>query len=234
MPSYKYDSSKTIYVTDDTVKLTPSTFYTSGLLWEPSSIIYFYKLVGHKNANILDIGAQSGLYTLYAKFLPNCKFFSYEPNVETYNLLKENCVLNKIENATLVNKGMSDAEGKLILKIPKLPNEKGLCCFGDSPQRFHDYYVSIVDVTTIDSEFFDKDIPVHFIKCDTEGWEPYIMKGGEKTIAKWHPEIFLEVNEINLNQCNKTQKDIENLFNGYGYRLVKIMDGENYHYSYAM
>jgi FkbM family methyltransferase len=151
--------------------------------------------------------------------------------VETYNLLKENCVLNKIENATLVNKGLSDAEGKLVLKIPKLPNEKGLCCFGDSPQRFTDYFVSMVDVTTIDTEFFDKDIPIHFIKCDTEGWEPYIMKGGKNTIAKWHPEIFLEVNEINLKQCNMKKDDITNLLEGYGYMLVNVIDDENYHYS---
>jgi FkbM family methyltransferase len=237
MRSYNYGESKNVYVTDDTVKVTPSTFHTTGLVWEPESIKYFYNLVGDKNLvpiNILDIGAQSGLYTLYAKFLPNCKFFSYEPNVETFNLLKDNCVLNNIENATLVNKGLSDAHGKLVLKIPKLPREKGLCCFGDSPLRFNDYFVSIVDVTTIDAEFFEKDIPIHFIKCDTEGWEPYIMKGGEKTITKWHPEIFLEVNEINLRQCNKTKDDLLNLFKGYGYTLVKIMDGENYHFSYVM
>jgi FkbM family methyltransferase len=154
--------------------------------------------------------------------------------VETFNLLKENCALNNIHNASLVNKGLSDVQGKLVLKVPKRPDEKGLCCFGDSPKRFNDYFVSMVDVTTIDAEFFDKDVPIHFIKCDTEGWEPYIMKGGEKTIAKWHPEIFLEVNETNLRQCNKTTDDLLNLFKGYGYTLVKIMDDENYHFSYAM
>jgi FkbM family methyltransferase len=233
MPSYNYGESKTVYVTDDTVNLTPSTFHTTGLLWEPKSIAYFYNLV-RDNSNILDIGAQSGLYTLYAKFLPTCKFFSYEPNVETYKLLKENCVLNNINNATLVNKGMSDTQGNLVLKIPYHPVEKGLCCFGDSPLRFRDYFVSTVDVTTIDAEFFDKDIPIHFIKCDTEGWEPYIMKGGEKTIAKWHPEIFLEVNDTNLRQCNKTKDDLLNLFKTYGYMLINIIDGENYHFSYRI
>ena len=234
MYSFNYGPSKIVYVTENTVNLTPVTFNRTGVFYEPNSITYFYNLVGDNTVNILDIGAQSGLYTLYAKFLPNCKFFSYEPNVETYNLLKENCVVNNINNATLVNKGLSDTQGKLALKIPKLPNEKGLCCFGDSPQRFNDYFVSMVDVTTIDSEFFDKDIPIHFIKCDTEGWEPYIMKGGEKTIAKWHPEIFLEVNETNLNQCNKTKEEVLSLFKGYGYTLVKIMDFENYHFSYKM
>jgi len=233
MYSYNYGPSKTVHVTENTVNLTPVTFNRNGIFWESESITYFYNLVGDKNSNILDIGAQSGLYTLYAKFLPNCKFFSYEPNVETYNLLKENCVLNNIENATLVNKGLSDAEGKLVLKIPKLPKEKGLCCFGDSPIRFNDYFVSMVDVTTIDSEFFDKDIPIHFIKCDTEGWEPYIMKGGAKTIAKWHPEIFLEVNETNLNQCNRGMDELLNLIKGYGYTFVNILEGENYHFTYV-
>jgi len=75
MYSYNYGPSKIVYVTENTVNLTPVTFNKTGGFWEPKSISYFYNLVGDKNANILDIGAQSGLYTLYAKFLPKYNVF---------------------------------------------------------------------------------------------------------------------------------------------------------------
>jgi FkbM family methyltransferase len=233
--NYNYGDDKIVIVGENTLAITPVTFNRYGSYFEPESISYFYNLVGTNNSStILDIGAQSGLYTLYAKFLPNCTFIAYEPNPETFHLLKENCKLNGITNASLNNKGMGDSNSKLQLKIPLTPDEKGLCCFGDSPERFNNYYTIEVLVTTIDTEFFDKDMPVHFIKCDTEGWEPYIIKGGEKTIKKWKPEIFLEVNHTNLRQCNKTKKDLTDLLEGYGYRLQNIINDENYHYSYCI
>ena len=232
---YNYGINKIIVVSENTVNLTPITFNKNGGYFEPESINYFFNLVNNRkdNSNILDIGAQSGLYTLYAKFIPTSSFFSYEPNIEVYNLLKENCQLNNINNAILVNKGLSDSTGILTLKIPYDPDEKGLSCFGNSPIRFSKYYISNVEVTTIDNDFFDKDIPVHFIKCDTEGWEVNILKGGEKTIKKWKPELFLEVNETNLNQCSQTKDNLMDILYEYGYSLKNIVNNENYHFTHT-
>jgi hypothetical protein len=44
-------------------------------MWEEDSINYFYDNIPlDKPVNILDIGAQTGLYTLYAKYLPKASF----------------------------------------------------------------------------------------------------------------------------------------------------------------
>jgi len=232
MAVYNY-IGKPIIVSERTLQLTPVTFNRSGY-FEPTSIEYFYSLVEKSSVqpiNIIDIGAQSGLYTLYAKWLPNCHFYSYEPNPETFSLLVENIKLNSINNVTLINKGLGENVTTLTLKVPIRPDEKGLCCFGENPKRFSNYQSFNVDVDTLDNQFFDKNIPVHFIKADTEGWEYFVLKGGENTLRKWKPELFIEVNDTNLLQCNVSKNSLLEFLNSLGYTLQHIVDGENHHFS---
>ena len=59
-----------------------------------------------------------------------------------------------------------------------------------------------INVDTIDNLFYENDIPVDFIKIDTEGWEYFILQGGEKTIQKYKPFIQIEWNEVNMKQSN--------------------------------
>ena len=59
-----------------------------------------------------------------------------------------------------------------------------------------------INVDTIDNLFYENDILVDFIKIDTEGWEYFILQGGEKTIQKYKPFIQIEWCEMNMKQCN--------------------------------
>jgi hypothetical protein len=85
--SYFNDPSLSIKVTDETTKLTPHTFLPNNKMWEEDSIKYFYEMLLEMNPStsktIVDIGAQSGLYTLFAKFLPNCKFHSNRSRIHS-------------------------------------------------------------------------------------------------------------------------------------------------------
>lgn len=235
MATFFYNK-KPILVTEETLVNTPVTFSRNGYYFEPRSIAYFFNIAHEKNThiNIIDIGAQSGLYTLYAKYIPNSTFYSFEPNPETFKLLEDNCKLNNIENVNLFNNGLSDVSGYLSLKVPFHPNEKGLCCFSDTPLRFtNNFKEYTVNVTTLDEEFFNKNIKVDMIKCDTEGWEFYILKGGIKTLEKYKPDLFIEINDTNMKQCNVNKTDLINLLENLGYFLIKIVDNENYHFRHT-
>ena len=231
MREYTYNSG-TIHVTDETPTLTPMTFHSNGTVWERESLEYFYNLVKQKDGpvTIVDIGAQTGLYSLYAKFLPHIQIHAFEPNPETYQQLTKNLELNSISNVELRNCGIGSHNDKLVLKIPYNPEEKGLCCLTTStPLRFSSYYEHQTDIVTLDSLFYEKNIPVHFIKCDTEGWEPNVLLGAKKTIERWKPELFLEINDINLKQCNSSEEVMFNLLDELNYDIVSIIDRENYH-----
>jgi FkbM family methyltransferase len=232
---YLYPNNKVIKVTEDTLTITPLTFSRDGTYYEPQSVEYFFSLVNKKDIsgtkNIVDIGAQSGLYSLYAKYIENGYMYSFEPNPETYALLMKNIELNEITNIHPENKGLGATPENLILRVPLRGEEKGLCCLGKTPLRFSEWEEKTVEVTTLDKEFFEKNIPVHFIKCDSEGWEVNILKGGLKTIEKWSPDLFFEVNDTNLCQCGTNREELMKIINTLGYILVTIYNDENYHFT---
>lgn len=221
-----------INVSKETKEITPHTFLSNGELWENKSMVQFFQSINmNKKNNIVDIGAQSGLYTLFSKYLHNCHFYSFEPFKETFDLLKENVKINNIEDkVTLFNMGMSDQIGKKEINICKSHN--GFHTFGNNLLRFNnnDSYKLLVDITTLDNEFYDKNIEINYIKIDTEGWEYYIIKGGLKTINKYKPIIQLEWNLTNMKQCNVKEDDFIKLLNEINYYEKSFVEEEKLFY----
>jgi hypothetical protein len=73
---------------------------------------------------------------------------------------------------------------------------------GVSIKRFNDIQAISVPTDTLDNLFNAKNVPVHFIKIDTEGWEYNILRGGEQTLRAYKPVLQLEYNVTNMAQCN--------------------------------
>jgi FkbM family methyltransferase len=218
--SYEYyysikDKNYPILITKKTLDVTPYTFQRNGQIWETTSIQQFFSCVDNKPYNIIDIGAQSGLYSLFAKYLPNSTFYSFEPFIDTFNCLNDNLKLNNINNVKTFNLGISDKSGTNTLNTSIGHN--GLHTMGNNPLRFDDIKPITINTTTLDDFFYNKNIPVHFIKIDTEGWEYNILKGAQNTIKKYKPVIQLEWNITNMKQCNVNEQDLLSLLNNHGY-----------------
>jgi FkbM family methyltransferase len=216
---------KPIEVTEETCKITPYTFLTDGKLWENSSLVQFFSQISSNTAyNIVDIGAQSGLYSLYAKYLPMATFYSFEPFPPTFKLLNDNIELNGITNVNTFNIALSNEPGEKTLNTCK--SHYGLHTMGENLIRFQDVEPIRVACDTLDNRFYMKDIPVHFIKIDTEGYEYYILQGGIETIRKYRPIIQLEWSFINMQQANVTPDMLSCFFNDLNYVNVGQQDEE--------
>jgi FkbM family methyltransferase len=195
------------------MKCTP--FLKNGNLWENESISYFFsKIPTDKNLIILDIGAHWGLYSLYAKFLPLCTFYSYEPYPFSFNLLNENIKCNNITNVKTFNMAIAEKETDTILNVCE--SNKGLNTLGSNPIRFNDIEKINVKTNTIDNLFFDKG--VDFIKIDTEGYEYFILQGGMNTIKKYKPVIQLEWNPQNMQQAGVNEDMLYTLISQLNYK----------------
>lgn len=217
MRTYNYlnNADFPIKISENTLRLTPHTFFSNLTMWEADSLKYFFENIPKdEKVNIIDIGAQSGLYSLFAKHLPLSEFYSFEPFLPTYELLVENLEINEIKNVKHYNIGISDKQGDVVLNTSASHN--GLHTIGN-PLRFSDVQPVAIKVDTIDNLFYEKDIPVHFMKIDTEGWEYNILKGGEKTIKKFKPLIQIEWNETNMEQCGIKPNDLLELIKDLGY-----------------
>jgi len=222
--TYYYDNDKPILVSENSIKITPYTWLSNGNIWEFNSLNYFYKLIDDSGAyNIIDVGAQTGLYTLYAKYRPKCTFYSFEPFQQSLKCLTENLELNKIKNVKTFNLALSDKEGEAILNTCSSHN--GLHTIG-SPLRFNDVNPIKIYTNTIDNLFYSKNIPVNFIKIDTEGFEYFILKGALNTIKTYKPIIQLEWNETNMKQCNVSKNMLYDIFNQLDYKINYLNDEE--------
>tara|TARA_B100001057_G_C22709451_1_gene895094 strand:- start:86 stop:826 length:741 start_codon:yes stop_codon:yes gene_type:complete len=221
-----YVDNKKIMITKETYKFDTDWYSKNGSIYEMESLELFYNFVNNyiKNTNndkinIIDIGAHTGIYTLYSKFLNNSNYYSFEPQIKAHDNLKDNILLNNISNVNLFNYGLSDKKCNGILKVPG--GDKGLATLALNPLRMEknpNTYDIFLD--TIDNCFFDKNINVDFIKIDTEGHEYFILKGGNKTINKYKPLIQLEFNYLNLKQFNLTQKNVEDYLKSIDYILI--------------
>jgi FkbM family methyltransferase len=217
MKTYNYLNNPEfpIKISENTLRLTPHTFFSDLTMWEADSLKYFFDSISkNEKYNIVDIGAQSGLYSLFAKYMPLCEFYAFEPFIETYNLLVENLQINEISNVKTYNIGISDKEGSAVLNTSASHN--GLHTIGQ-PKRFSDVKSVDIKVDTIDNIFYETNTPIHFMKIDTEGWEYNILKGAEKTIKTFKPLIQLEWNETNMEQCGINPQDLLDLISEFDY-----------------
>jgi FkbM family methyltransferase len=141
-----------------------------------------------RSSTVLDIGASIGLYTLIAAKFAD-KVYSFEPDPVTFLNLKKNIEGNLYQNVTLVNKAVSNNNGKSKFFSPS-----------NKTSRDGNYLVSnyenvaekciIVDQVALDDFFKDKINKIDVIKMDIEGTEFEALKGMKK--------LFIDNKELKM------------------------------------
>jgi hypothetical protein len=56
--------------------------------------------------------------------------------------------------------------------------------------------VELVEVSTLDHLILDYEINPTFVKCDVEGFEAYVIEGGESYLRAKKPKILIEISGI--------------------------------------
>lgn len=145
---------------------------------------------------IIDIGANYGFFTLsFAKRVgPNGKVYSFEPDPKNHKAFSININRNSFTNITSVNKGLGSTNGQMILEVPVAWNRGGNR-INPNPEGEH----SVVDIITLNDYVSSVDIKrVDLIKIDVEGFEFQILKGARNVLDKFHPTLFIEIDDENL------------------------------------
>jgi len=188
---------------EDTLNLLVNKSY------EPASTEFLMK-----NAKGIgcDIGANIGYYTLLMGGLCS-KVYAFEPCSETFDVLKKNIELNKMNNVTAVKAAAGDkketkqinhswggAGGNSFLDLGKWQGEK-----------------EDVEVLKLDDYFSGIQKP-DIIKMDVEGWEEEAINGGIETFG--HAKIILfENNEELLKKMGKGTDTVINMLKDMGFEL---------------
>lgn len=165
--------------------------------------------------NVFDIGGNFGWYAMHiAKLRPLSSVYSFEPIPSTFISLKENVSLNSLNNIAIYNFGFSDKEGHFDFYFdPTLSVNASLVNVSGKAEIEKTKCL----VKTLDdfSNSFNK--PIDFIKCDVEGAEFFVFKGGIDAIKKNKPIVFSEMLRKWTSKFNYHPNDIIQFFTELGY-----------------
>lgn len=151
---------------------------------------------------ILDIGANTGLYSIfYSKLVgENGKIFAFEPDTETYQIFLNNLKLNNCINVIPFNFALSDKESEIEM-VSERTNDANL----KSGDAFR-YIKEISDHTSSstsntmkafrldDLDQIKKAGKINLIKVDVEGAELLVFAGAKQTLQNHNPAIIFELN----------------------------------------
>lgn len=166
--------------------------------------------------NIFDIGGNFGWYSLLlAKGCPEVELFTFEPVPRTFGYLQNNIALNGLNNIQLYNFGFSDAEQELnFFYYPEGSGNASIANLSDT-----DNVQSVTcRVKKLDDFVNEHGCRIDFIKCDVEGAELLVFKGGEESIRRDKPIVFAELLRKWSAKFNYHPNDVIELFRSCGYR----------------
>lgn len=173
---------------------------------------------------VFDVGANLGWYGInIKKRYQNCKVDFFEPVPNTCYRLQKNLELNDIMDCIVNNIGLSDRTGGQSFFYDTVAS--GASSMADLREMSTTEQID-VRMKAMDDYVSDNFVErLDFIKCDVEGAEFLVYRGGEKTIAKYHPIIFSEMLRKWSAKFQYHPNDIIDFLNNLGYRCYVISNG---------
>lgn len=195
-------------------------------VFEPTETELVKKYV-KKGDTVLDIGGHIGYYTLlFAKLVGETgKVFAFEPNPESFSLLKKNVEVNGYYHVTLVQKAVAHETGKTKLYIVKYKNFPTDCIIWD-PGGGATFIE--VDTVRLDDYFKGRNVKVDFIKMDVDGAEGGVLQGIDNLLKQnYGVKIILEIWPIAQAQYGVSSEVCLNFLVKRGFTLYNITEQGN-------
>lgn len=180
-------------------------------------------------ATVLDIGANRGIYTYWMskKVGDGGRVISFEPQPELGDFLIDLKKAFKLGNVSVENKGLSDKEGVFdIFRSFVGSGGARIAQQGEALPENSGLHKVEVQVTTLDTYFQDKAPDnLAFIKCDVEGHELSVFRGGRQTLKKYMPTLLFECGHEEARKG-----EIFSLLTDLGYKGFFIINGNKIDY----
>lgn len=183
--------------------------------WESETIPVFYQLARSAQI-ILDIGANTGFYTLLGCTAnPDARVISIEPVPRVCEKLLEHIHLNHFDDRCEVYPvAVSSFIGTAQMHIPygDLPTSASL-----NPTGFRGFEGALVEVpvTTVDAIVGERSVDL--VKIDVEGFEPQVLEGMQGALRRSYPSLFIE--------ClpDGPYRQVEEILGDFGYQIYALL-----------
>jgi|GEM_PF-427395 FkbM family methyltransferase len=196
---------------------------------EPETIAWLDELA--EDDLLWDIGANVGMYSIYAAKFKHCHVVAFEPESQNFAILVRNINLNGIQGlCTPANLAVADQSGIGKLHVRYLTQGGAYNSF-DSTAGGHAIPESNQDIWQTDEvkpitqimygaamddlvEKAGMEAPTH-IKIDVDGLEPLIIAGGSRLLGHARVKSVL----VEINRSSKRDMEIPEIMKLKGFRL---------------
>ena len=195
--------------------------------WEKRSLwqtLKRLKGMGLQPETIIDAGASNGVWSWSAtKVFPDAHYVMIDPLMSHYSESEKNYYHNRIDRYQLVEAALSDKAGKMEFLVSD-------DLFGSSllkvNENIRDAKTIAVDVVTLDDLATQNDWsgPV-LLKVDVQYAEHLVLAGGAKFIQANVDALILELTIEREHPDAKTYREMLDLMDQLGYRLVDETEG---------
>jgi FkbM family methyltransferase len=158
-----------------------------------------------------DIGANVGLYSMYAAEKRKCRVYAFEPSVFNLELLARNLFLNNLHGAVnIIPLALSNKLGQDRMRMTTTEWGGALSSFGSDIGWNGEPIKTIFEFPTfgmtIDQAVSLLELPsLDFIKMDVDGIEHVILEGARETLPRIQ-QILMEINKDFDEQVSHSSK----------------------------
>lgn len=183
--------------------------------WEPETTMLFAHLA-QRSRVVLDIGANTGLYSLLAcASTSRSSVIAFEPVTHIRDRLIFQVHLNGWEDrCQAVGAAVSDRDEMLHLHVPlgELPQSASL-----DPDGFRHAAGTLVETPAVSIDSFCASADhIDLVKIDVEGFEDRVIAGMADVLATHKPTIFFEV------LVDAPARRIKEILTPFGYKIFKL------------
>jgi FkbM family methyltransferase len=195
---------------------------------EPETIAWIGEMA--PDEVLVDIGANVGMYSIWAAKVRGTQVFAFEPESQNYALLNRNIFYNALSGRVVAFcTALSDETGFDRLHLAVFEMGQSCHTFGESLDHHlkerHTGLTQGAFATTLDALVADGSVPPpHHIKIDVDGLEHKVIAGAAKTIADpTLKSILVEINQ-NLAQHMAVVQTLKDA--GFDYSLAQVAESE--------
>lgn len=178
----------------------------------------------------VDIGANVGMYTIWAAKTRGVRTFAFEPESQNYALLYRNIVMNGLaESVVAYCAALSDAASYSLLHLGEFQPGGSCHSFGEMVDYRLEHRATALSqgciATTLDTLLADGVLPMpNHIKIDVDGLEHKVLAGCRNALADPRLQsVLVEIN-TNLDEHRRIIADMQAL--GFGFSEQQVAEAQ--------
>lgn len=173
---------------------------------------YFLRRTIQPGDTVVDAGAYVGALTVFMAVQAGSegRVIAFEPDPGNASRLRANLALNHLENVTVVEKALWNAEGTAHWGNPGTPMARA-SIEPDATDSLH------VGLTTLDRALHELGVErIDFLKADVEGAELRLLEGAEQTLS--HSDVHVAIASYHRDESGITAPRVEECLRTLGYQ----------------